>query len=109
MRESTAEEYLKFFKAIAASARQAVSELSDTAGAQTKEERQAIVDGMSLVAPITLRNADGETVPLKILSGTLDWKKIFSAAKEGGIKNYFVEMDLPLMKASVPYLHQLQV
>ena len=24
-------------------------------------------------------------------------------------KNYFVEMDLPLMKASVPYLHQLQV
>jgi sugar phosphate isomerase/epimerase len=41
--------------------------------------------------------------------GTLDWKKIFAAAKTGGIKNYFVEMDLPLMKASVPYLHQLQV
>jgi sugar phosphate isomerase/epimerase len=41
--------------------------------------------------------------------GTLDWKKIFSAAKTGGIKNYFVEMDLPLMKASVPYLRQLQV
>jgi sugar phosphate isomerase/epimerase len=40
---------------------------------------------------------------------TLDWKKIFSAAKTGGIKNYFVEMDLPLMKASVPYLRQLQV
>lgn len=41
--------------------------------------------------------------------GTLDWKKIFAAAKTGGIKNYFVEMDLPLMKASVPYLRQLQV
>lgn len=41
--------------------------------------------------------------------GTLDWKKIFTAAKTGGIKNYFVEMDLPLMKASVPYLRQLQV
>jgi len=41
--------------------------------------------------------------------GTLDWKKIFTAAKTGGIKNYFVEMDLPLMKASVPYLHSLQV
>lgn len=40
---------------------------------------------------------------------TLDWKKIFVAAKTGGIRNYFVEMDLPLMKASVPYLHQLQV
>jgi sugar phosphate isomerase/epimerase len=41
--------------------------------------------------------------------GTLDWNKIFTAAKIGGIKNYFVEMDLPLMQASVPYLRHLQV
>jgi sugar phosphate isomerase/epimerase len=41
--------------------------------------------------------------------GTLDWHKIFSAAKTGGIKNYFVEMDLDLMRRSVPYLHALQV
>ena len=41
--------------------------------------------------------------------GTLDWRKIFTAAKIGGIKNYFVEMDLEKMRASVPYLHQLQV
>ena len=41
--------------------------------------------------------------------GTLDWHKIFAAAKTGGIQNYFVEMDLPLMKRSVPYLHSLQV
>ena len=40
---------------------------------------------------------------------TLDWKKIFSAAKTGGIKNYFVEMKLEYMKASVPYLQKLQV
>jgi sugar phosphate isomerase/epimerase len=40
---------------------------------------------------------------------TLDWKKIFAAAKTGGIKNYFVEMNLELMKASVPYLRDLQV
>jgi len=40
---------------------------------------------------------------------SLDWKKIFTAAKAGGIKNYFVEMNLPLMKASVPYLRNLQV
>jgi sugar phosphate isomerase/epimerase len=39
----------------------------------------------------------------------LDWKKIFTAAKTGGVKNYFVEMDLELMKASVPYLRELQV
>jgi sugar phosphate isomerase/epimerase len=40
---------------------------------------------------------------------SLDWKKIFTAAKTGGIKNYFVEMDLELMKASVPALRALQV
>jgi hypothetical protein len=39
----------------------------------------------------------------------LDWKQIFTAAKNGGIKNYFVEMDLEKMKASVPYLRKLQV
>jgi len=40
---------------------------------------------------------------------SLDWKKIFTAAKTGGIKNYFVEMNLDFMKASVPYLRDLQV
>jgi sugar phosphate isomerase/epimerase len=40
---------------------------------------------------------------------SLDWKKIFTGAKTGGIKNYFVEMDLEKMKASVPYLRKLQV
>jgi sugar phosphate isomerase/epimerase len=40
---------------------------------------------------------------------TLDWKKIFTAAKSGGIKNYFVEMKLEMMKESVPYLRSLQV
>jgi sugar phosphate isomerase/epimerase len=40
---------------------------------------------------------------------TLDWNRIFTAAKTGGIKNYFVEMNLDMMKASVPYLRNLQV
>jgi sugar phosphate isomerase/epimerase len=40
---------------------------------------------------------------------SLDWKKIFAAAKTGGIKNYFVEMKLEMMKESVPYLRNLQV
>jgi sugar phosphate isomerase/epimerase len=40
---------------------------------------------------------------------TLDWKKIFAAAKTGGVKNYYVEMNLDMMKASVPYLRRLQV
>ena len=40
---------------------------------------------------------------------SLDWKKIFTAAKTGGIKNYFVEMNLDMMRASVPYLRKLRV
>ena len=40
---------------------------------------------------------------------SLDWKKIFAAAKVGGIKNYFVEMKLEMMQASVPYLRSLNV
>jgi sugar phosphate isomerase/epimerase len=40
---------------------------------------------------------------------SLDWKKIFTAAKTGGLKNYFVEMNLDFMKASVPYLRSLPV
>jgi len=48
-----------------------------------------------------------KTVPVG--QDSLDWKKIFTAAKTGGIKNYFVEMNLDMMKASVPYLKNLQV
>jgi len=40
---------------------------------------------------------------------TLNWKKIFTTAKTGGVQNYFVEMQLDMMRASVPYLRSLQV
>lgn len=40
---------------------------------------------------------------------SLDWKKIFAAAKIGGVQNYFVEMNLEMMQASVPYLRELRV
>jgi sugar phosphate isomerase/epimerase len=53
-------------------------------------------------------SAETKTV-MPVGQDSLDWKKIFSAAKTGGIKNYFVEMDLDKMKASVPYLRRLQV
>jgi len=53
---------------------------------------------------------DSETKKIVAVGqGTLDWKKIFTAAKTGGVKNYFVEMDLQKMTASVPYLRQLRV
>jgi hypothetical protein len=50
-----------------------------------------------------------QQVPIGSAKDSLDWKKIFTAAKIGGIQNYFVEMNYDLMKASVPYLKTLQV
>ena len=41
--------------------------------------------------------------------GMVDWKKLFAAAKTGGVKNYYVEMSLDLMRESYPYLHGLKV
>ena len=51
--------------------------------------------------------AEKKDVPIG--AGSIDWRKLFAAAKTGGIKNYFVEMDWDLMQASVPYLRKLQV
>jgi sugar phosphate isomerase/epimerase len=42
-------------------------------------------------------------------TGSINWNDTFDAAKIGGIKNYFVEMELPLMQASVTYLKKLTV
>lgn len=43
--------------------------------------------------------------------GVVDWKAVFTAAKIGGVKNYFVELeeDPALMPQSVPYLKSLNV
>jgi len=49
-----------------------------------------------------------EKKQVAIGKGMVDWVKLFAAAKTGGVKNYFVEMDLDLMKASIPYLHELK-
>jgi sugar phosphate isomerase/epimerase len=48
-------------------------------------------------------DAEGKEVPLG--QGVVDWKKTFAAAKTGGVKSYFLEMDPANMKASLPYLH----
>ena len=50
--------------------------------------------------------AEKKQVPLG--KGAVNWPDLFKAAKTGGVKNYFVEMDLDLMKASIPYLHSLK-
>jgi sugar phosphate isomerase/epimerase len=50
-----------------------------------------------------------EKKTVAIGQGVVDWKKLFTAAKTGGVKNYFVELNLDQMKASYPYLHALKV
>jgi len=50
---------------------------------------------------------ENKQVPLG--KGDIDWHKLFAAAKTGGVKNCFIEMDPPLMKDSVPYLRGLKV
>ena len=40
-------------------------------------------------------------------SGVVDWKKLFAAAKTGGVRNCFVEVDQRAMKPSYDYLHKL--
>lgn len=37
--------------------------------------------------------------------GIVDWKEFFAATKTGGVKNYFVEIELPLMKESAEFLN----
>lgn len=50
-----------------------------------------------------------EKKTVAIGAGVVDWKKLFTAAKTGGVKNYFVEVNLEALKASAPYLHDLKV
>jgi sugar phosphate isomerase/epimerase len=50
--------------------------------------------------------AEKKQVPLG--KGVIDWPKLFAAARTGGVKNCFLEMDLDLMQASIPYLHTLK-
>jgi sugar phosphate isomerase/epimerase len=48
--------------------------------------------------------AGGRPVQTAVGKGSIDWGKTFSAAKIGGVKNYFVEQTMELTKASVAAL-----
>jgi sugar phosphate isomerase/epimerase len=52
-------------------------------------------------------DANHKQVAIGSADDTVKWPDVFAAAKVGGIKNFFVEMNLPLMQASVPYLKTL--
>jgi sugar phosphate isomerase/epimerase len=49
--------------------------------------------------------ADKKQVPVG--QGVIDWKEFFAAAKTGGVKYFFVEMDLDKFKDSATYIHAL--
>ena len=50
--------------------------------------------------------ADKKEVPVG--QGIMDWKEFFKAAKIGGVKNIFVEMEMDKLKDSAVYLQKLQ-
>ncbi len=51
----------------------------------------------------------GRRPQVAVGKGTIDWVKTFTAAKEGGVKNYFVEQSWELTQQSVAYLKTLDV
>lgn len=53
-------------------------------------------------------NAETKTL-VAVGKGSIDWKKVFTAAKTGGVKNYFVEQNMELTKDGVAYLKTLKV
>jgi sugar phosphate isomerase/epimerase len=51
----------------------------------------------------------GQGVQVPVGKGSIDWVKTFTAAKVGGVKNYFVEQNMELTKASVAALRAMKV
>ncbi|QEC69881.1 sugar phosphate isomerase/epimerase [Panacibacter ginsenosidivorans] len=49
--------------------------------------------------------ADKKEAPVG--QGVIDWKEFFAAAKIGGVKNFFVEMDPDKFKDSAAYIHAM--
>ena len=60
-------------------------------------------------APGPGRGGRGGRPQKPVGQGTIDWVKTFTAAKTGGVKNYFVEQSMDLTKQSVAYLKTLKV
>lgn len=54
-------------------------------------------------------SAEGRRPQVPLGKGSIDWVKTFTAAKIGGVKNYFVEQSWELTKESVAYLKTLDV
>jgi sugar phosphate isomerase/epimerase len=51
----------------------------------------------------------GRRPQVAVGQGSIDWVKTFTAAKTGGVKNYFVEQSWELTKQSVAYIKTLNI
>jgi sugar phosphate isomerase/epimerase len=51
----------------------------------------------------------GPGVQVPVGKGSIDWPRTFTAAKVGGVKNYFVEQNMELTRASVAALKAMTV
>jgi len=55
------------------------------------------------------RRGGGRGGQTSVGKGSIDWVKTFKAAKIGGVKNYFVEQNMELTRASVAALKAMKV
>jgi len=53
-------------------------------------------------------NAETKTMAA-VGKGSIDWKRVFTAAKTGGVKNYFIEQNMEMTKEGVAFLKALRV
>jgi sugar phosphate isomerase/epimerase len=74
------------------------------------------LQGVDLNAPLPgagggqgARGGRGAAPGMPVGKDSLDWRKIFAAARTGGVKNYFVEQTWDLTVQSVAYLKTLNV
>jgi sugar phosphate isomerase/epimerase len=71
------------------------------------------LQGVDLNAPIPGPRGPGAAGPrppqVAVGKDSLDWPKIFAAAKSGGVKNYFLEQNWDLTVQGVAYLKTLNV
>ena len=61
--------------------------------------------GRFISAHLSDWSADKKQEPIG--KGVIDWKEFFAAAKTGGVKNFFVEMNIDTYKDSAEYIHGL--
>ena len=64
---------------------------------------------MNATPPPGGRGQQGRGVQTSVGKGTIDWVKTFKAARAAGVKNYFVEQNMELTKASVAALKAMKV